>query len=43
MRPTTLKGRYPAINADKTEIEFLVGGDSILCDDLKGWAIDERR
>lgn len=32
---TALKGRHPAINVDKTEIEFLAGGDSILFDDLK--------
>lgn len=31
----TLKGRDPAINVDKTEIEFLAGGDSILFDDLQ--------
>ncbi len=31
----TLKGRHPAINVDKTEIEFLASGDSILFDNLK--------
>ncbi len=31
----TLKGHHPAINVNKTEIEFLAGGDSILLDDLK--------
>lgn len=30
----TLKGRDAAIQVDKTEIEFLAGGDSILFDDL---------
>ncbi len=31
----TLKGRHSGISVGKTEIEFLAGGDSILCDDLK--------
>lgn len=31
----TLKGRHPAINVDKSEIEFLASGDSIFFDDLK--------
>jgi len=35
----TLKGRHPAINVDKTEIEFLAGGASILFDDLKAHAV----
>ena len=32
-----LKGRHPAINVEKTEIEFLASGDSILFDDLNAW------
>jgi hypothetical protein len=36
----TLKGRNPSINVDKTEIEFLASGDSILFDDLKATAIE---
>ncbi len=30
----TLKGSHPAIDVDKSEIEFLAAGDSILFDDL---------
>lgn len=37
----TLKGRHPAIDVDKTEIEFLAGGDSVLFDDLKACWIKE--
>lgn len=33
----TLKGRHPAIDVDKTEIEFLASGDSVLFDDLQAW------
>jgi hypothetical protein len=33
----TLKGRHPALDVDKTEIEFLASGDSILFDDLQAW------
>lgn len=36
----TLKGADTAINVDKTEIEFLAGGDSILFDDLKAQSIE---
>ncbi|MEI7730924.1 MAG: hypothetical protein WCO56_15220 [Verrucomicrobiota bacterium] len=36
----TLKGRHPGINVDKTEIEFLAGGDSILFDDLKASTVE---
>jgi hypothetical protein len=36
----TLKGRNPSINVDKTEIEFLASGDSILFDDLKATTIE---
>lgn len=35
----TLKGSHPAVDVDKTEIEFLAGGDSILFDDLKAWTV----
>ncbi|MCX7007116.1 MAG: hypothetical protein NTY53_07685 [Kiritimatiellaeota bacterium] len=35
----TLKGRHPAINVSKTEIEFLASGDSILFDDLKAHTV----
>lgn len=34
----TLKGRHPAIDVDKTEIEFLASGDAILFDDLQAYA-----
>jgi hypothetical protein len=37
----TIKGKHPEINVDKTEIEFLAGGDSILFDDLKAWGIQK--
>lgn len=42
----TLKGRHAAIDVDKTEIEFLAAGDSILFDDLEAWrcvAVDSIR
>jgi glycerophosphoryl diester phosphodiesterase len=35
----TLKGRDRAINVDKTEIEFLASGDSVLFDDLNAWTV----
>lgn len=35
----TLKGSHDAIDVDKTEIEFLAGGDSVLFDDLKAWGV----
>ncbi len=35
----TLKGRHPSIHVDKTEIEFLAGGVSILFDDLKAYKV----
>ncbi len=38
----TLKGHHPGINVDKTEIEFLAGGDSILFDDLKASSVEAR-
>jgi hypothetical protein len=31
----TLKGRHSGVSAEKTEIEFLAGGDSLFCDALK--------
>jgi hypothetical protein len=37
-----LKGRHAGINADKTEIEFLASGDSVLFDDLKAVAIEPK-
>ena len=38
----TLKGRHPGIDADKTEIEFLAGGDSMLFDDLKASRVEAK-
>ena len=35
----TLKGHHPAIHVDKTEIEFLASGVSILFDDLKAYTV----
>lgn len=35
----TLKGRHPAINVGKTEIEFLASGDSVLFEDLNAWKV----
>ncbi|HSH93160.1 MAG TPA: hypothetical protein VK968_03365, partial [Roseimicrobium sp.] len=35
----SLKGRHAAINVDKTEIEFMASGDSILYDDLMATVI----
>lgn len=35
----TLKGRHPAIDVDKTEIEFLASGDGVLFDDLQAHAV----
>ncbi len=34
----TISGRHPAIDVEKTEIEFLASGDSILFDDLRATA-----
>jgi hypothetical protein len=39
----TLKGRHPAIDVDKTEIEFLASGDAILFDDLKAHAVEAKK
>ena len=38
----TLKVKHPAIDVDKTEIEFLASGDSILFDDLKARTISAK-
>lgn len=38
----TLKGRHPGIDVDKTEIEFLAGGDAILFDDLKASTVESQ-
>ena len=38
----TLKGKHAAIDVDKTEIEFLASGDSILFDDLKARTISAK-
>ena len=39
----TLKGHHPAFNVDKTEIEFLASGDSILFDDLQAWGVKAQK